>query len=76
MLADRDVPRAADTARENDDLHCNAPTGSSNKHACVRGPQRSLEVALRSGPYGVILTTRQVVGLVEGLGVRVIDPTE
>lgn len=29
---------------------------------------------LRRGPYGVIVTTRQAVALVEDLGVRVIDP--
>jgi len=31
---------------------------------------------LRSGPYGVILTSRQAISLVESLGVLVIDPAE
>jgi fluoroquinolone resistance protein len=31
---------------------------------------------LRRGPYGVILTTKQAVALVEDLGVRVFDPAE
>jgi fluoroquinolone resistance protein len=33
-------------------------------------------IDLRSGPYGVILTTRQAISLVEDLGVLVIDPAE
>ena len=49
----------------------NATTrGTDLRGSRVRG------LDLRRGPYGVILTTQQVVGLAQDLGVTVIDPAE
>ena len=49
----------------------NATTRNTN----LRGSRiRGLD--LRRGPYGVILTSQQVVGLAHDLGVTVIDPAE
>lgn len=50
-------------------------SGATVRGTDLRGSRvRGLD--LRRGPYGVILTTRQVVGLAEDLGVTVIDPAE
>lgn len=50
-------------------------SGATTRGTDLRGSStRGLD--LRRGPYGVILTTRQAVALVEDLGVRVFDPAE
>jgi fluoroquinolone resistance protein len=50
-------------------------SGASTRGTDLSGSRvRGLD--LRRGPYGVILTTRQAVSLVEDLGVRVFDPAE
>ena len=50
-------------------------TGVRTRDTDLRGSSiRGLD--LRSGPYGVVLTTGQVVALAEDIGVKVIDPAE
>ena len=50
-------------------------TGATTRNTDVRGSRiRGLD--LRRGPYGLVLTTRQAVALVEDVGVQVIDPLE
>jgi fluoroquinolone resistance protein len=50
-------------------------SGTTTSSTDLRGSSvRGLD--LRRGPYGVILTTKQVVALAEDLGVRVFDPAE
>ena len=50
-------------------------SGAITRSTDLRGSStRGLD--LRRGPYGVILTTKQAVALVEDLGVRVFDPAE
>ena len=45
-------------------------TGTDLRGSSTRG------LDLRRGPYGVIVTTRQAVAMVESLGVTVVDPAE
>jgi uncharacterized protein YjbI with pentapeptide repeats len=49
--------------------------GAATLKTDLRG-SRTRGLDLRRGPYGVVVTTRQAVGLVENLGVTVIDPAE
>ena len=55
-------------------------TDADWSNATTRGTDLSASrirgLDLRRGPYGVILTSRQAISLVEDLGVRVFDPAE
>ena len=55
-------------------------TDADWSNAITRGTDLSASrirgLDLRRGPYGVILTSRQAISLVEDLGVRVFDPAE
>jgi uncharacterized protein YjbI with pentapeptide repeats len=50
-------------------------TGVRTRDTDLRGSSiRGLD--LRTGPFGVVLTTGQAVALVQDVGVKVIDPAE